>query len=682
MIIFASCAIIISKVSLPTADHRIISTSSSLKQTSNYTRMDAAKALLVDHNVQAYFLVLGLAVHRCIKIYYGKITDGTNIKRQDNAKPSILPLLLSVSIIGITWYLILRFILTNLHSCTSYFDDAYKDVLRAGHYFTSTQLLTWAIVAVVWVASAGHVERDVVFLVFGFLGAMGAAFAVWVPTLYHRCASRKKRLAFVDTDCVPITYVITSAIAFISILKLQPCDPTQQECTPEEGFGAFHLNFRQWLQCLHVILVAPALVSLVLPTNALPRVPSSLLFGALVVASATWHLRQIKEGAKYIIPLTDCQISIATDLVCCSCITLYVIYKDTITQSKSQGMNISDGGAAKAFTRMCLGAVIMPIISPAAVLAAHLCLNRFGKTYSYFIACMQQKVASKLRSSDVKKRGDDTKNTMWCNLGLWTRDECGYNEACENLAEALGKLANLSSLDAVLCCGCGSIDEAKYYKNQFGLRHITGIDPNLAEARTTDMNDFNIRTIRAGVEDLRIDKSAAPLFPPQMFDKILALDNVYHYESKASFFRDCLEMLPAGGKVAISDIVLRQNNKDTQTWVKFALRSMGVSTNCLWSVEDYTNKLASLGFDRNVKIELVGTSVFKGWSFLPACLLQYLEYALVVARKPEAENPSKEKKKRIAVIGSGLAGLSTAYYLLSSNDLILTSMRRMQIALV
>ena len=66
-------------------------------------------------------------------------------------------------------------------------------------------------------------------------------------------------------------------------------------------------------------------------------------------------------------------------------------------------------------------------------------------------------------------------------------------------------------------------------------------------------------------------------------------------------------------------------------------------------------------------VQLVGGQVFKGWSFLPERLLNHLDYALIVAKKPIVEK-KMPKKKRVAIIGSGLAGLSTAHYLLSSRE--------------
>jgi len=465
--------------------------------------MDAALPLLSDHGVQAYFLILGIAIYHCIKVYYHHTpvnnkqqssTSKSQPIKDDNtlSKPSIIPLILSTLILLTTWYLIINFILVNIYT-SSYFDDAYKDVLRPssssnshGHYFTSTQLLTWAIVAVAW---CGVEQCNVCFILFGFLGAMSASFVLWVPTLYRGRTSnvlgsvrRRSKEKKKSGSSLPITYAISSIIAFISILNLQPCNTTTTsttiECTKDEGFGTFQINFRYWLQTLHVILVVPIFIPYLLPKvvyNKLPSIHSCLVFGLLFVTFSYWHLHQlttnsngnmlnddgqqcsdkesnISRGARYTMPITDCQLSITTDLVCCSFITLYAIYKDYSTPS---GRRRDGSNRGVAFTRMCMGAILMPIVSPAAVLAGHLCYMRLNDYHTGLVASLQRLVASKLSG------GNDLK---WCNLGLWTTtpatsnndnelDTCHYNEACENLAKALGKAAELDANDAVLSCG-------------------------------------------------------------------------------------------------------------------------------------------------------------------------------------------------------------------------------------
>ena len=636
--------------------------------------MDAAVTLLSDHGVQAYFLILGIAIYNCTKVYYHHtpVNNRQSSKSKSQPikddtlstnKPSIIPLILSTLIILTTWYLIIKFILLNIYTSSSYFDDAYKDVLRPsssfsgnGHYFTSTQLLTWAIVAVAW---CGIEECNVCFILFGFLGAMSASFVLWVPTLYRGRSSnvvgsvrrrskvrKRNREKKQSGSSLPITYVITSIIAFVSILNLQPCNPTTIECTKDEGFGTFHIHFRYWLQLLHVILVVPIFIPYLLPKvvyNKIPSIHSCVMFGLLFVTFSYWHLYQlttnssvsngeecndnssnIGRGARYTMPITDCQLSITTDLICCSFITLYAIYKDYSTAS---GRCRDGSSRGVAFTRMCMGAILMPILSPAAVLAGHLCLMRLNDYHTGVVASLQRLVASKLSG------GNDIK---WCNLGLWTTtttktsdndNESGtyeYNEACENLAKALGEAAELDANDAVLSCGCGSsLNEIQYYKRQFNLRHVTGIDTHLDEGRMTDVNDYNIRAIRAGVEDLAVvdDEEEDPLFPPRLFNKIVALDNIYHYSSKESFLKDCFILLPRGGKVAISDVVLKNDYDVTPLWVKAVLRLMGIPTCNLWSVDQYKKKLASIGYGDDTKVQLVGEQVFKGLQLTSSLLV-------------------------------------------------------------
>ena len=653
----------------------------------------AARDLLSDRAVQTYLFVLGLAIRRCLQTYlrHHRSNPNPNPKQKQKRKRRLIttaltvlvPVVLSATLLLVTWHLIFRFIFAHQHTSESYFDDAYKDVLRTpGHYAVSAQLLQWAIVAVVWSADEGG---SVAYLLFGFLGAMSASFVLWVPTLYRDAIGNGGRKAVAAQKrrrrTVPASYVASSAVAYVSILKLYPCNDGDL-CSPDEGFGSFPLHFRTWLQVLHVVLLLPVLASALLPTalslNRI-RVDSSLLFALLAIATSAWHLYHVAVlGTVPILPSTDCQWSITTDLVGCTLLTLYAVYKDS---------------SASSLRHTVLAALAIPLLSPAVVLATHLCLSRLAGSHTALIGCVQRRVAAKLRRADEASddltitSNDDKKATRrkWCNLGLWTKTSsegngknnvCAYSQACENLAEALGKAAQLGEDDGVLSCGCGSMDEVAFYKERFAVRHITGIDPALPEARATHPDDFNVRTVRTGVEDLLDDNPSGAggggderrtIFPPRFFNKIIALDNIYHYPDKEGAWRTFLGMVAPGGNVAVSDVLLKKRSNDTPLWVRMALRLMGIPTANLWTEQDYRRKLAEMGYD-GVDVQTIsGPVLIQGpWSrFLPQALLWHLDYAIVVASSPAPVKP-RRKKKKVAIVGSGLAGLSTAYYLLSS----------------
>ena len=672
--------------------------------------MEEIRIFLEDRGAQIYLFVVFLAIRGCLIRYYN-CSDNRKASSSSTSKstrPSFLPILLSLVIISITWFYIFRFIFTNIHASESYFNDAYRDVLKdEGQYGISTQLLTWAIIAVLWMGVEGTLS-DLYFLGFGFLGAMSASFVLWVPSLYRRKedTSGRKTMSIFSALC--------AAVAFVCILNLHPCSKDEkEECDEDKGFGSFQPSFQFWLHSLHYVLILPVLVSL-LPFR-LPRIDAAVVYGVLAVTLSVWHISLLfssgKNGIAHALaePMTDCQLSITTDLVCCSFITLYAIYQDTLLLANA-GLVDSKTDSTKPWSttlfRTSFAMLSLPLVSPAAVLAFHLCLHSGGASYMAAVSWLQQWMANRIRgerpcrlevdtiSSDTLNRNGHNGNghsggvsgktrkaldqgPRWCNLGLWNdgdNGDCdplgGYDEACERLALALGSAAGLTTTDTVLCCGCGSGAELGLYKDRFRLRHITGFDPDFdlaAERKRSCYNehDPNIRRMRARVEDLHQSAGAGSLFPPTYFSKILALDNVYHYTSKLNFFRDCANMLPPGGKVGVTDILLVKGA--TPIWVRLALRILGISVGNLWTQGEYIKHMSNLGFV-DIKIESIGRRVFLGWKhFLPEALSRHLEYAIIVGTRPPLPPAKETKQKRVAIVGSGLSGLMAAHTIANSS---------------
>ena len=565
----------------------------------------------------------------------------------------IVPPLLSIGIISITWFYIFRFILQHQFTSVSYFDDAYKDVLK-DHYFSSTQLLTWAMVAVVWAAEEEDL-RSIPFLLFGFLGAMGASFVLWILSRNSCLAStstRKRKRSY-----VPIVYCITSIIAFICILKVHPCsneenvNDTSHLCSPDTGFGSFLNSFRFWLHGLHVVLLLPILVSL-LPIRQM-QIDSAIFYGIMGLMIAIRHTFQIyqNESLRFSYPMleTDCQKSIHIDLLCCSVLTLHAIYHDVLAGNGKDNF-------LRAMRNVSVSALMMPLLSPAAVLSFHLCFCRIAVSYGELVTKMQSIMAKYKSGSD--KIG-------WCNLGFWQsscKDKENYEKACENLALELAKEADLKSGDTVLSCGCGVAGkELSLYKSRFDLGHITGLDP-CVRIDCSSFDDQNIRKVQGHVEDW----INGGLLRQHLFSKILALDNIYHYADKAGFLKHCIQVLPRGGKVAVTDL-LWKGSENPPTWIKIGLSAMGVSLDNLWTEDEYRKHLELLGFC-TVKIKGIGTHVFSGWSdVFPKSLVQHLDYAIIVASKEADTQISPPRKKRVAVIGSGMAGLAAAHAIANSS---------------
>lgn len=628
-------------------------------------------ALLQDTRVKVYLIVLGLAIWRCTCIYH-KTLVSSGKKSLDLAAHKAIPPLLSMTIIGITWFYIFRFIFEYQSTSESYFDDAYKDVLNR-HYFTSTHLLTWAMVAVVWVSTdeielhEGKGKGVTSFILYGFLGAMGASFVLLIPSR----VLKKQQTEYVQHKrrFIPVIYAITSVMAFYCILMIRPCEATNNdresdECLEDQGFGSFLKSFRLYLHGLHLVLVLPIGCTYFIPPTKQAQVDSAFFYGIMGTIISLWQLSQLFNGPQssslYQIPETDCQKSIHIDLLCCSILTLYAIYHD---------VDDCTSGSIGPFYKVFVSAFLMTILSPAAVLSFHLCLKNLPATHQDIVGKMQRRMAEHRQRGKEDVDNSDRCGWGWCNLGLWNNDSDEYGTACENLALALAEQAGLKSGDGVLSCGCGVAGkELALYYSRFDLGHITGIDPHVhIDCSVFDVQ--NVRKIRASVEDLIAGR--IPVIRPHLFNKIVALDNIYHYSRKLDFFRYCHKNLPTGGKVAVTDIIWRNDPELHPAWVKFALLIMGVKSSCVWTETKYIRHLESLGFS-NISIKRIGPHVFGGWkNILPASLVQHLEYGIIVANKLEDGSESRGtknalRKKRVAVIGSGMAGLTAAHTIYSS----------------
>eukprot|EP00980_Cylindrotheca_fusiformis_P029630 scaffold23625_cov137-Cylindrotheca_fusiformis.AAC.15 len=638
--------------------------------------IEELQAFLADTRARTYMIVVSLAIVCSFKKYYSTFKSA-------KSRPSALPPLLSLCVLGITWFYIFRFIVTHIHTSKSYFGDAYRDVLKdEGQHMISVQLLTWAIVAVVWMEDEGSLS-DLVFLAYGFLGAMGASFVLWVPSLFSRPSHGHGR----SRRTLSLFSVACAIVAFLCITNVAPC-PKEDErgCDIDNRFGSFRPSFEMWLHGLHYVLVLPAFARL-FPSLQKIRVDASVVYFFTGVILSYWHfslLRSSKENGLVFVLLTkmtDCQVSITTDMVCCSFITLYTIYHDTVLHVTSgylgprANYNVS---AAKntALFRTTLAAFGLVLVSPAAVLAFHLCARRASASHMTLVSQAQQWMADRRRAQIVDDQHAMPGTPSWCNLGLWAESKgkkCGYDEACQRLALELATSAGLSCDDGVLCCGCGSGAELELYKAEFKLKHITGIDPNMGRmaawetARLLNGGDFNIRRIQASVEDLA-NSDESPFFPPCLFTKILALDNVYHYASKYNFFRDCVPLLPAGGTIAVTDIVATK--MITPMWVRMLLVVLGIPDQNLWTRNQYIQHLSDLGYS-HIQVRSTDGNVFKGWKrYLPQQLLQYLDYSIILASIPKPNQSQTPRKKKVAVIGSGLSGLAAARSLVASSETI------------
>ena len=164
--------------------------------------------------------------------------------------------------------------------------------------------------------------------------------------------------------------------------------------------GEISEEFSFWLKLLHILLVLPLMLAWLVPSQL--KVDGTFLYFALAAATSYWHVSSV-VGPAYAMPKSDCQISITTDLVCCTIITLYMVYTQT-------------GGSIVA---AAVAAVAVPLISPAAVLAFHLAFFHLPASHAAFVTTGQKHVAKSLSGGTSAAAAGG----KWTNLGLWGDDD-------------------------------------------------------------------------------------------------------------------------------------------------------------------------------------------------------------------------------------------------------------------
>ena len=602
-------------------------------------------------------VVLQLASEPAVVAYFAFI--GLSLRHILRASRSWPPLALAGAIVVVTWFYIGRYTVEYERSGkTNLFNDAYADVSTPSAWLLSSQLLTWVVVATIWTRDASFS-----YMLFGMLGAMSAAFVPWVALLDGRPnATTPPRTArpSAASQAVPISYALCALVSLVSVSALPRTLSESGEST---------LGFGLWLKLLHLALLAPRAVPLLLRHET--SVDAFALYALLALALGGWHLSQLPSGGIFPLPVTDCQVSISCDLLCCAALSCYAIWRRTKSQCA-----------------LALAVPLCAFASPGFVLAAWQACEHWPRVHTRVVRAMQATVAARLSGGAGEAHGKTT--ARWMNLGLWDggeepeEDEAaagkgggkgggsplgGYETACERLAALLGDAASIDGTDGVLVCGCGSGAELALYASRFSPFHMTGIDAHEPNA-TAFVRRHNLRLLHMDVEAFgdelapQLDESVArpPLWTPRLpiglYTKILALDNAYHYADKERWLADSAALLRAGGTVAFTDVCLRRPAAETPLWVRALLAAANIPLRNHWGADEYQTRLGELGYTA-VSCESIGDAVLPKW--ISSSLIKWVDYVLVVGTLPRPSTPTA--RPTVAVVGAGLSGLTAAHLL-------------------
>jgi predicted NAD/FAD-binding protein len=256
-----------------------------------------------------------------------------------------------------------------------------------------------------------------------------------------------------------------------------------------------------------------------------------------------------------------------------------------------------------ASPRLAAGAVLLVIVW-------HLARG----AHSRLIAALQRRVAHKLGGGG------------WTNLGA--PGAPSYEAACAALAEAVCSTEKVDG--PILSVGCGSSGKELAWLAERYDTSVMGVD---AAAAVKTFADPRIRLLRGRADDLRCGSRCHGL--------VVAIDCAYHFHLDA-FLSEAFKTLKPGGLLRFSHVC----------GSVVGLGLLGVRT--VPSVEALQRALSVNGFE-DIDVRTL-PNVLERWNL---AFGGRLTYVIVSARRPESDKP----RPRVAVIGGGLSGLTSAFRL-------------------
>jgi ubiquinone/menaquinone biosynthesis C-methylase UbiE len=218
-----------------------------------------------------------------------------------------------------------------------------------------------------------------------------------------------------------------------------------------------------------------------------------------------------------------------------------------------------------------------------------------------------------------------TERTLFRNLGYWRDAPTTLDDACEAMARLAAETAALGPNDRVLDAGFGFGDQDMYWMEHFAPREIVGINVTRSQLEVAQA-----RVAERGLSDrivLQHGSATSLPFEANTFDKVIAVESAFHFDTREDFFREAFRVLRPGGRIVLLDMIPMPGQK-VPLWMRaalvFAFQVWQMPAKNLYNREVYADKLHAAGFT-SARVESIQEHVAP----------QFTRYVVTQLAKPE-----------------------------------------------
>lgn len=160
----------------------------------------------------------------------------------------------------------------------------------------------------------------------------------------------------------------------------------------------------------------------------------------------------------------------------------------------------------------------------------------------------------------------------WDDPNDFSVDSGNFNQAARNVSEKILEKAGIKDNQKILDVGCGYGGTIRMLNEAFSNCELVGINIDQKQIRraediTKEKNNNKISFIEADALNLPFDDGSV--------DAVLAVESIFHFDSREKFLKECSRVLRKGGRVVLSDFVPVRPFNTLFNWLESRFRLAG-----------------------------------------------------------------------------------------------------------